>query len=92
MSAKYIMTSIYNVGKRDYKKELCGVSASVPVDFRDDNAWSLQVGKWKPRADTENFYTNSTRMQQMNGTGEESQQAVGIAKAKTTPENNDLIG
>ena len=39
-----------------------------------------------------NFYTNSTRMQQMNGTSEESQQAVGIAKAKTTPENNDLIG
>ena len=39
MSAKYIMTSIYNVGKRDYKKELCGVRASVPVDFRDDNAW-----------------------------------------------------
>ena len=28
----------------------------------------------------------------MNGAGEESQQAVGIAKAKTTPENNDLIG
>ena len=39
-----------------------------------------------------NFYTNSTRIQQMNGAGEESQQAVGIAKAKTTPENNDLIG